>query len=221
MFGWAFGSDTAKTGRPITQRIIQNHEESVEPAGWTARRDYALFTYWTAATRRRSAGSLAMRAAPIESLLAWVALLPVAGCATEPSPVTSGDLSAIAVRVKGCAQWKGDSSSPWQSLLPGTRLPAGSVIETGSNESGVDIALGNTLMGGAGSQAADAFRWSRMPTGQQANSRGAVGERWPRTSQPVRRASEGYPKGIRRVSEGYPKGLMGRCGGSRKGNTGA
>ena len=31
---------------------------------------------------------------------------------------------------------------------------------------------------------------------------GAVRERRPGTSQPVRRASEGYPKGIRRVSEG-------------------
>jgi hypothetical protein len=85
-----------------------------------------------------------MRAARIESILAWVALLLLAGCATEPSLVTSGDLSAIAVRVKGCAHWKGSSSSPWQALLPGTRLPAGSAIETGSNESGVDIALGNT-----------------------------------------------------------------------------
>ena len=37
----------------------------------------------------------------------------------------------------------------------------------------------------------------------------AVRGRGPGTSQPVRRASERYPKGIRRVSEGYPKGLMG------------
>ena len=37
---------------------------------------------------------------------------------------------------------------------------------------------------------------------------------WPGTSQPVRRASERYPKGIRRVSEGYPEGLTGRYGGS-------
>ena len=69
-------------------------------------------------------------------------------------------------------------------------------------------------MRGTGSQTSDAFPWSRLAAGQQANGRGAVRGRWPGTSQPVRRASEGHPKGIRRVSEGYPEGLTGRYGGS-------
>ncbi len=84
-----------------------------------------------------------MRTAPIQVLLTGAALLVLLGCATEPPPVTSIDLPATAVRVKGWARWKGDSTSPWQALRPGTRLPAGSVIETCFNDSGVDIALGN------------------------------------------------------------------------------
>ena len=60
----------------------------------------------------------------------------------------------------------------------------------------------------------DAFPLSRLAGGARVSGVGAVGRRWPGTSQLVRRASEGYLKGIRRVFEGYSEVLMGRCGGS-------
>jgi hypothetical protein len=89
-------------------------------------------------------GWAAMRAMPIWLLLIGGALLLLVGCATKPLPVASRDLPATAVKVTGSVRWRVDSSTPYQDLQPGTRLPAGSIVETGPENSGVDIALGNT-----------------------------------------------------------------------------
>jgi len=76
------------------------------------------------------------------SLLASAALLLLAGCSTESRPDGNQPMPARVLRIKGSARWAKAEGLPWQVLKRGDILTDGAVIETGMDESRVDIRLG-------------------------------------------------------------------------------
>lgn len=67
------------------------------------------------------------------ALLGCIALLLLAGCATEPKVDHVTALPARVAGVHGDVRWASGTSMPWEQARIGTRLPEGAVIETGPN----------------------------------------------------------------------------------------
>ena len=73
--------------------------------------------------------------------MVYVALLVVAGCATEGPLGTDEDLPAKVVRLKGGVRWSSDDGKTWREVKLGNKLRPGNLVQTAS-DSYIDVRLG-------------------------------------------------------------------------------
>jgi hypothetical protein len=78
-----------------------------------------------------------------QALVVGVALLLLAGCATQPPPGEAGVLPARVFQLKGEARWRSDADQPWQAVKTGTTLPPGAEIQTAA-KSRAEICFGRS-----------------------------------------------------------------------------